>query len=416
MFILMKNGKGKVLCKKLSNPRDINMLALLFAVTYMISYITRINFGAIVSEMERDTGLSRSLLSMALTGSFITYGTGQIISGICGDRFSPKRLVSYGLIVTVVMNLLIPICKNPYQMLVVWCVNGFAQSFMWPPLVRLMTTLLSDDDYKRVSTKVSWGSSVGTIVVYMLSPLLISVFNWKSVFIFSALCGIVMIFIWNKYSYEIGTEPNEAKTQRKADKNTSLFNALIIGIMFAIILQGMLRDGVTTWMPSYISETYHMSSSISILTGVILPVFGILCFQAATKLYMKKFTNPLLCAGVFFGMGALSALGLLLLTGANATFSVLFSAILTGCMHGVNLMLICMVPPFFSKHGNVSTVSGVLNSCTYIGSAFSTYAIAVISEHAGWKCTLSVWLLIAVIGTALCLLCVKPWKNKMENV
>ena len=186
--------------------------------------------------------------------------------------------------------------------------------------------------------------------------------------------------------------------------------------MFAIILQGMLRDGVTTWMPSYISETYHMSSSISILTGVILPVFGILCFQAATKLYMKKFTNPLLCAGVFFGMGALSALGLLLLTGANATFSVLFSAILTGCMHGVNLMLICMVPPFFSKHGNVSTVSGVLNSCTYIGSAFSTYAIAVISEHAGWKCTLSVWLLIAVIGTALCLLCVKPWKNKMENV
>lgn len=118
------------MCNKLNSKKDVNILALLFAVTYMISYITRINFGAIISEMERATGLSRSLLSMSLTGSFITYGTGQIISGICGDRFSPKKLVSYGLIVTVAMNLLIPICKNPYQMLAVWCVNGFAQSFM----------------------------------------------------------------------------------------------------------------------------------------------------------------------------------------------------------------------------------------------------------------------------------------------
>lgn len=410
----MKNGRGKALCYKLSSKKDVNILALLFAVTYMISYITRINYGAIISEMERATGLSRSLLSMSLTGSFITYGTGQIISGICGDRFSPKKLVSYGLIVTVAMNLLIPICKNPYQMLAVWCVNGFAQSFMWPPLVRLMTALLSEDDYKKTSAKVSWGSSFGTIIVYMLSPLLISVFNWKAVFIFSALLGIIMIFIWNKYSYEIDTEPNEARTQRESVKNTSLFSALMIGIMLAIILQGMLRDGVTTWMPSYISETYNLSSSISILTGVILPVFGIICFQLATQLYMKNFTNPLMCAGVFFCTGALSALGLFLLTGKNAVFSVLFSAILTGCMHGVNLILICMIPPFYSKHGNVSTVSGILNSCTYIGSALSTYAIAVISENAGWKYTLSVWLFIAVMGTAMCLLCVKPWKSSQQ--
>lgn len=402
------------MCNKLNSKKDVNILALLFAVTYMISYITRINYGAIISEMERATGLSRSLLSMSLTGSFITYGTGQIISGICGDRFSPKKLVSYGLIVTVAMNLLIPICKNPYQMLAVWCVNGFAQSFMWPPLVRLMTALLSEDDYKKTSSKVSWGSSFGTIIVYMLSPLLISVFNWKAVFIFSALLGIIMIFIWNKYSYEIDTEPNEARTQRESVKNTSLFSALMIGIMLAIILQGMLRDGVTTWMPSYISETYNLSSSISILTGVILPLFGIICFHLATKLYMKKFTNPLMCAGVFFGTGALSALGLFLLTGKNAVFSVLFSAILTGCMHGVNLILICMIPPFYSKHGNVSTVSGILNSCTYIGSALSTYAIAVISENAGWKYTLSVWLFIAVMGTAMCLLCVKPWKSSRQ--
>lgn len=397
---------------RLKEKRDVNMLALLFSVTYMVSYITRINYGAIISEMESATHFSRSLLSMALTGSFITYGAGQIISGFCGDRFSPKKLISGGLTVTVLMNLLIPVCQNPGQMLAAWCVNGFAQSFLWPPLVRLMTLLLTEKDYQQTVAKVSWGSSFGTIAVYLLSPLLIACLGWKSVFIFSALCGIVMIVLWNRYCRDVKPLPEkQAHCSEKRD-GKPLLNLLMTGIMAAIILQGMLRDGVTTWMPSYISETYRMSNIASILTGVILPLFGILCIQAATKLYMKKFTNPMLCAGVFFAAGALSALALFCITGHSAALSVLFSAILTGCMHGVNLILICMIPPFFLDRGNVSAVSGILNSCTYIGSAVSTYGIAVMSELLGWRYTLLLWLLIAVLGTAICLICVKPWRKE----
>lgn len=397
---------------RLEKKRDIRLLTLLFSVTYMISYITRINYGAIISEMESATHFSRSMLSMALTGSFITYGVGQIVSGICGDKFSPKKLLSCGLTVTVLMNLLIPVCKSPYQMLAVWCVNGFAQSFLWPPLVRLMTALLSEKDYQQTATKVSWGSSFGTIAVYLLSPLLIAVWGWKSVFVFSAFCGIVMIFLWNRYCRDIKPAQKKGAVPSEKRNGKSLLNALMLGIMAAIVLQGMLRDGVTTWMPSYISETYHMSNITSILTGVVLPLFGILCFQIATNLYIKKFTNPLMCAGVFFAAGAFSALALFCSTGHSAALSVLFSAMLTGCMHGVNLILICMIPPFFLSQGNVSTVSGVLNSCTYIGSAVSTYGIAVLSEQLGWHFTLLLWLLIAVLGTAICLICVKPWQNK----
>lgn len=393
--------------KKLTNKKDIHRLTLLFAAAYMISYITRINYGAIIAEMENTTGFTRSMLSMALTGSFFTYGAGQVISGICGDRFSPKKLVSCGFTLTVLMNLLIPLCQNPYQMLAVWCINGFAQSFLWPPLVRLMTVLLSDEDYKNSMPKISWGASFGTIFVYLLSPLFISGFGWKSVFFFSALCGIVMIFVWNRYCYEIEKEQPNTEIRSGSEKKTPLFSGIMIFIMLAIILKGMLRDGVTTWMPSYISETYHLSSSISILTGVVLPLFSIACYQLATTLYTKKFKNPVLCAGAFFAVGAAAALALFLLSGQNAAFSVLFSAVLTGCMHAVSIMLTGMLPPFFRKNGNVSTVSGILNSCTYIGSAISSYGIAVLSENTGWRYTLLLWLAIAVAGTVICLLCAK---------
>ena len=220
-----------------------------------------------------------------------------------------------------------------------------------------------------------------------------------------------MIFVWNRYSYD--TVAAREKTERvKSQHNNVILSPLMICVMFAIVLQGMLRDGVTTWMPSYIFETYNVSNLVSIFSGVLLPVFGIICFQAAEKLYSNKFKNPMLCAGIFFGTGAVSAFGLFLMSGQNAAFSVLFSALLTGCMHGVNLILICMIPPFFKKYGNVSTVSGILNSCTYVGSAVSTYGIAVLSEKLGWHYTIFIWLVIAVAGTVICLACTKAWRTK----
>lgn len=399
---------------KLKNKREINFLAFLLSATYMVSYITRINYGAVVSAMVETTGYSKSLLSLALTGSFITYGVGQIVSGVLGDRVSPKKLVSYGLVVTVLMNFMIPICKNPYYMCLIWCINGFAQSFMWPPMVKIMVMLLSEDDYKKTSTKVSWGSSFGTIAVYLVSPVLISTFGWESVFCFSAICGIIMILVWNKFCYS-GNLITPEKEKKSVQKNSLLFTPVMCGVMIAIILQGMLRDGITTWMPSYISETYNISNVISILSGVVLPIFSIVSFQVATYLYINNITNPLKCAGFFFCIGTITAGLLTMISGNNAAQSVLLSALLTGCMHGVNLILICMVPPFFNKNGNVSTVSGVINSCTYIGSAISTYGIAFLSDKYGWKFTLISWVLTALMGAIICLLCAKPFEIKYMN-
>lgn len=400
---------------KLKDRRRIGGLTVLLAVVYMVSYMTRINFGAVVSEMEQSTGISRSMLSMSLTGSFITYGLGQIICGILGDKISPKRMVSIGLVMTVGMNCLLPICQNPWQMLIVWCVNGFAQAFMWPPIVRMMTALLEPDDYKRAVTKVSWGSSVGTILIYLLSPVVITTVGWRGVFFGAAGLGVIMLVIWQRTAAEI--QPSGEKKATKAAKGSMkiLFAPVVLCAMIPIVLQGMLRDGVTTWMPSYISETYNLGSAISILTGVLLPVFGIICFQLATNLYRKWLKNPMLCAGVLFAAAAICALALYFLADKSAVASVVLSAGITGFIHGVNLILICMLPPYFEKYGNISTVSGVLNACTYVGSAISTYGVAVLSEQIGWTNTIFLWFVVAAVGGGICLGCIKPWEKKFSE-
>ena len=397
--------------KKLSG----GAVAYLFAATYLISYITRINYGAVLVEMVKSTGFSNASLSVALTGSFITYGVGQIISGFMGDKIQPKRLVFAGLLISVFINIIIPFCNNPVQMAVLWSVNGFAQAFMWPPMVRLMVNLFEGDEYRKASVKISYGSSAGTIVVFLISPLLISLWGWKSVFWVSAVLGVFMLFVWQMLCPKIDSD-----SDLKGDNNSKnapplgrfRIDLLFVLIMVAIVLQGALRDGVTTWTPTYIDDMFKLGSALAILTSVVLPIFSMVCHGFGGWLYYKVFKSPVLSAGVIFGVGSLAAVALYLLNGGSAVISIVCLAVLVGAMHGVNLMLICMVPSFYKSTGKISLVSGLLNSCTYVGSAVSTYGIALLTDNSGWSVTVGVWALIAVLGTAVCFVTIPLWNRK----
>lgn len=384
-------------------------LMLLFMFIYFISYVTRINYGAVISEIITREGILKSTASLALTGSAVAYGLGQLLSGYMGDKIQPKKMIFAGLIITILMNVAIPFCSNPYQMTVAWSINGLAQAFMWPPLIKIMTNVFSEEDYKKAVVFVSWGSSLGTIMVYLTAPLLIYLGGWRSVFIISAMAALIMALIWMLKCPTItlhGEKTTEAETQAAFP-----WSFMLVGILIAIVLQGYLRDGVATWMPSLISETFHLSTNISILTGVIFPVFSIFIFYIVSGIYRKAIRNELVLAGLIFFIGTVSALVLALFRHTNTALTIAMSSLLIGSMHGVNLMLICMVPRYFAKYGRISLISGLFNSFTYLGSAISAYGMAAYTERFGWSSMAFFWAAIALTGGSICFALAKKWRK-----
>jgi len=205
-------------------------LGIFLMFAYLVSYVTRINFGAVIIEMVTDLGTSKTALSVAVTGSFITYGIGQIVSGWLGDKVQPKALVLTGLLSTTLMNLLIPFCPNPFFMTVVWCVNGFAQALMWPPIVKIMANFLSGEDYDKASSIVIYGGTFGTILVYLVCPIIISLSSWHMVFVFSAVCGIIMSIIWKKLCPIVNLN-KKVEQKEKANIFKIILSPLLIFIM-----------------------------------------------------------------------------------------------------------------------------------------------------------------------------------------
>lgn len=397
---------------------EARRLTLLCAAVYFCSYLTRLDYGAVMVEMVRAEGFSRVDASAALTGLFITYGFGQLISGYLGDRVRPQLLIFFGLIACGLMNLLIPFCPSPAWMTVVWSVNGLAQAMMWPPLVRIMSQHMTESEYKVATVHVSWGSSLGTIVIYLMIPLLLKVSSWRGVFYCAAAVGMGMAAFWMaRYGRVERTLPLQeqaapADEPGDAGKSGGGLRALmpLLAIMMGVIIcQGTLRDGITTWMPTYLADTYHMESGKSILTGVLLPLFGMVCYQIVLWMNRKLVENELQCAAIIFGVGLVSLLALRLLHAHSFALSVLILAFAVASMHGVNLIMTCMTPKYLAGSGKISMISGLLNACTYIGSALSMYGVALIADRFGWTVTESLWCAVALLGTLCAAACVPKW-------
>ena len=166
-------------------------------------------------------------------------------------------------------------------------------------------------------------------------------------------------------------------------------------------------------MPTVLAEELGLGNSKSIFITVLVAIFSIVSLGISKWIYEKFFTNEVFCAVYIFGLAAImSALMFVFYEGYSI---VILMPLITSCMHGINLMLISYVPKRFKKYGNISTISGVVNACTYIGAAISTYGIAWLSEIIGWRNTYGVWFIVAIFGTLVCLVATRPWKRFFEK-
>lgn len=401
--------------------KNSKKLIYLCSLAYFVSYLTRINFAAVIAAIISDGYIEKAAAGAVTTVGFITYGVGQLISGKLGDRYDPKRLMTLGFVTTAVMNLLIPFVKGAVPMCIVWGINGLAQSLMWPPMLKIMKTAMNEDDFNKGCVQTNLGSTIATIFIYLLSPAVISVWSWKAVFFITALCGVIMAITWFTVLTKIERSADikyvlKKDSVKKKSKHTSAMPiVLLIFTLAAIFFQGILRDGVTTWLPTYIYESFGLNSEKSILTSAVIPIFSYISLQICSKFYSKTGKNPFKCGLIIFAVGAAAALLLVIFGRHSVILTAVMCALIVGCMHGVNLVLISFIPGIYGNNENVSELSGTLNFMTYVGSAASAYGFALLSDSFGWNGTIVSWVMIALLGTAavgICKIIDKEPKNE----
>ena len=182
----MNEEKGK----SLTMTRWQWRIILFTMIGYAMFYLLRKNFSLTMPALTAEFGVSNTTLGIFLTLHGLIYGLSRYVVGIMTDRNSARKIMSLGLMLCAIVNILFGTSDllaswivaigakagnaaaiataMTYVMGVLWMINGYLQGMGVPPCTKILTQWIHPSE---LSTKMSvWNMShsIGAVLALAL--------------------------------------------------------------------------------------------------------------------------------------------------------------------------------------------------------------------------------------------------------
>lgn len=409
--------------------KKANFLFALCFIAYTFSYFGRYNYSACLTSMMADGLLDTEFGGLISSAYLIFYGAGQFINGRLGVKVSPKIMVALGLLGAGSANILMGSMSNKYIFLFVWAANGFFNSMLWSPIIRVFTDWMTPSQRLSAGANISLTIPVGMSLSYLISSLMLKISDWRGVFLTcgTLLCiggaiwilGISRIRAYIKTMSERNSllikeslkNSKDSKTEKPSLTLKLFFGTGLVFIAIVALFNGSLKDAVLSWAPTYLKDSYSFTDSAASLVSTLLPLFSVAGPYVAIFIDKRFLKNEVATSGVMFAAAALSLIGVVLLNGSLPILAVTLLAFSMCCMWGVNTMILTFVPYRYGALGISSAVTGTLNCTAYIAASSCTAIYGSMAKTQSWSATVLLWTAFAVGGAVVCFILSAPWKK-----
>lgn len=347
-------------------------------------------------------GVSHADAGLVSTMFFFAYGAGQIINGILCRKYNARFVITFSLLVSAAINLAVFFLPSFFTLKYLWLLNGFSLSFLWAVLSTVLSRCLSDENLKKAVVIMSISTPAGTFLAYLLGALFTKVNFFNLSFLVGAAAlfaiGALWFFSYGKLtsgktygkSGEIADKNGEMATAEvlhtdenySAEKRNAMITLVFLGV-FAVI-NNLVKDGLSTWMPSVLKEKYELSESGSIALSLALPFLSVFGAFVATRVNDKT-KNFVFTSVIFFAVSAL--LMPIIIWGDLGGFvlPLCVFALIALLMTAVNSVVTTMAPMYMRNFFFSGTLAGALNGCCYLGSTISSYGLGKIADDLSWN-------------------------------
>lgn len=412
--------------KKITSNKYPMLLILMCFSVYFLAYLGRYSYSSNINCVMEYFSVNKESAGLVGTFFFISYGIGQVVNGLLCKKYNPRYAIGLAIIVSATVNLLMGITEpDGFSILkIYWMINGFAQSVLWSSLIRLLNEHLPENKLNTAIFVMGLPVSTGTFAIYGLSSLISSLnISYKLVFFISSLLLFIMGIIW---IIVIDNLKNKCKENREVviNENKEKDNASIISkgfiIIFSIlamfaIANNLVKDGLTTWMPTILKEKYSLSNSISTFLTVFLPFFAV--FGSTFAIFLnKKLKNFIHVCGILYLISFIMFIFVLLTLNLQIWILPLICFIVVACsMSGVNNVLTNIFPMLYSKE-NAGTIAGVLDGFCYVGSAITAFGMGSIADKYGWNVVFYILISVCLLMILICFIYSAFTKIKTSNI
>jgi OPA family glycerol-3-phosphate transporter-like MFS transporter len=407
----------------MDGSKGVTGLSSLCWLVYFAANLGRLNLSVNLSAISAAEGISKDELGLMAALFFFAYGGGQLASGIIAERFRPVRLVGLGIFFTGLVNMAVAFSTNIRIMQWCWLLNGIAQSLLWIPMLRILTENLSEPHCIRVCIYISATGPAGMFCTYGISAASLYFSTWRMSFFAAGLFIIAITVLWvlrfskNTGKKAIKTLPlrrREAGSSGKAESSWPLRRLMTASGLAPLIgiscLHGVLKDGVTTWLPAYLVDTFAVSTGYSALLAMAFPLFNLAGIYVVHYVSKMVFKNEVDCS-LFLFAAVMAILLALTVAPQNLIFSLIALGMVASAMTAINTLLITLIPLRFTRTGRITIVTGLLNTSAYMGSGMAGYGFGKTAEHFSWGIVNLMWCGTAAAALLLCLIVRGAWKS-----
>ncbi len=394
--------------KQIGNKSQVLFLIFLGWLVYTASYLGKVNYSANIAQIIDFYGVTKAQAGIVPTFFFFAYGAGQVFNGIFCKKYNVKWMVFISLFISATINLIIAVSSNFSIMKWLWLINGFVLSILWPTLVRLLSDVLPQKKLGISSVVMGTTVAIGTLIVYGLSSIFAIFDKFKLAFYVAGFSVIIVAIVWmlfynravkgakkekDEEKIEIQIGEDVVSRQDEGYKQRKILFAAIYILCFCAIGVNLIKDGLTTWVPSILKEEFSMSDSLSIFLTLFLPVLAVFGNAFALKVHKKipDYVNH--CVGIFAVIAVFIGIIIGSLTLKLVSFMLIGLVVANFLASSLNSLITSVFPLFMRGQVNSGLIAGILNGTCYVGSAASSYGLGAIADKYGWISVF--WVLIA---------------------
>ena len=276
-------------------------------------YVNRFNYSPMIPLLKADLGISNTQAGWLMALFFISYTLFQLPSGFLGDRFGPRKVLTWGAVISIAGNLIFSQATSFGILSLGQLTNGLGQSMGWTSSLKLIVSWFPRSRRATAiglfATCVTGGSSVGI----RLSGLLGDHLGWRSSFIIPpVLMAVAALLFWLMVKDNPGEKglpdfDDEIYLERQIENDPRsrlslvLTNRILWSVALVYFCFVYVQFGCLVWIPSFLKEGYAMSVDRASTISALVLIPGVFASPLAGFLsdhYFGGKRKPLILMGM----------------------------------------------------------------------------------------------------------------------
>lgn len=371
------------------------VVALFSYIAYSCVYLCRLNF-SVASVGIKELGIMTDSQIGLISSLFLAaYAFGKILLGRAGDKLPPKMLIVGGLFLSSITNFIFGFFFPIGILYTVWFLNGIAQSLVWGPILRIVSSKFTAEKRASVVSLLATCVGTGSILGVVVANFGISFFDSVSAgfFLPAIITFITALFflIFVHDSKETGNQNLPPMPLSELFRDPA-FKRMII----PSFLHGIIKDNVNVWFGLFFTACFGLKLENLALYVFIIPfltLIGRIVFLPVLKICHNN-ENLVACIslGICALLSALLAIGFLPLWASLICFGGIACTIAMA-----NTTVTSVFPARYLERGCVSSVSSYMDVLTYSGASIGSVIFGILVEALGYSPMFIIWAVFAAL-------------------